>query len=89
MPQRSQTFVIEAFKEYQIEYPRNPNNILIRETGVFSHNEPMISSMDPQVGSIKTWGTIDSAAKWLKTLGIGTMKLEAGKWMPNQKGLSL
>ena len=42
-----------------------------------------------QAGAIKTWGTIDSAAKWLKTLGVGTMKLEVGKWMPNQKGLLL
>ena len=42
-----------------------------------------------QAGAIKTWGTIDSAAKWLKTLGLGTMRLEVGKWMPNQKGLLL
>ena len=42
-----------------------------------------------QTGTIKTWATIDSAAKWLKTLGLGTMKLEVGKWMPNQKGLLL
>ena len=42
-----------------------------------------------QTGTIKTWGTIDSAAKWLKAIGLGTMKLEVGKWMPNQRGLSL
>ena len=42
-----------------------------------------------QAGTIKTWGTIDSAAKWLKMLGLGTMKLEVGKWMPNQRGLLL
>ena len=42
-----------------------------------------------QTGTIKTWGTIDSAAKWLKKLGLGTIKLEVGKWMPNQKGLLL
>ena len=29
------------------------------------------------------------AAKWLKKLGLGTMKLEVGKWAPNQKGLLL
>jgi len=42
-----------------------------------------------QAGAIKTWATIDSAAKWLKTLGLGTMKLEVGQWLPNQKGLLL
>jgi hypothetical protein len=31
----------------------------------------------------------DSAAKWLKKLGLGTMKLEVGKWSPNQRGLLL
>jgi len=42
-----------------------------------------------QAGAIKTWGTIDSAARWLKTIGLGTIKLEVGKWLPNQKGLLL
>ena len=32
---------------------------------------------------------LGSAAKWLKTLGLGTMGLKVGKWMSNQKGLSL
>jgi hypothetical protein len=39
-----------------------------------------------QARTIKTWGTIDSAAKWLKRLGLGTMTLEVGKWLTNQKG---
>jgi len=42
-----------------------------------------------QAGTIKTWGTIDSSAKWLKRLGLGTMKLDVGKWIPSQRGLSL
>jgi len=42
-----------------------------------------------QAGAIKTWATIDSAVKWLKKLGLGTMKLEVGKWLPNQKSLLL
>jgi hypothetical protein len=42
-----------------------------------------------QAGAIKTWSTIDSAAKWLKKLGLGSMKLDVGKWSPNQRGLVL
>ncbi len=38
-------------------------------------------------GSIKTWATIDSSARWVKNLGIGTVKVEMSKWVPNQKGL--
>ncbi len=42
-----------------------------------------------QAGANKTWSTIDSAAKWLKKLGLGNMKLDVGKWSPNQRGLVL
>jgi hypothetical protein len=40
-------------------------------------------------GGIKTWMTIDSAAKWIKRLGIGHAKLEISRWLPGQKGMSL
>ena len=40
-------------------------------------------------GSIKTWTTFDSSAKWLKGLGIGKAQLEISRWLPGQKGLSL
>ena len=47
------------------------------------------TAMLKKAGAIKTWGTIDSAAKWLKKVGLGTMKLGVGKWAPNQRGLLL
>ena len=40
-------------------------------------------------GSIKTWRTIDSAAKWLHLLGIGKILLKIDKWQPGQKTISL
>jgi hypothetical protein len=36
-------------------------------------------------GAIKTWSSIDSAAKWLKRLGIGQAELQISRWEPNQK----
>ncbi len=36
-------------------------------------------------GAIKTWSTIDSAAKWLRRLGVGLVELEISRWQPNQK----
>ena len=42
-----------------------------------------------QVGTIKTQGSIDSVAMWLKKLGLGTMKLDEWKWISNQKDLFL
>ena len=38
-------------------------------------------------GDIKTWSTIDSAAKWIRGLGIGSMKLNVAKWTPGQRGM--
>lgn len=38
-------------------------------------------------GAIKTWSTIDSAAKWLRGLGIGEAKLNVSKWSPNQRSM--
>jgi len=36
-------------------------------------------------GDIKTWSTIDSAAKWLRNQGIGSMKLNVDRWRPAQR----
>ena len=40
-------------------------------------------------GGIKTWVTLDSAAKWIKGLGIGKAQLEISRWLPGQKGMPL
>ena len=40
-------------------------------------------------GGIKTWATLDSAAKWIKSLGIGRAQLDISRWLPGQKGLTL
>lgn len=40
-------------------------------------------------GSIKSWASIDSAAKWVRSLGLGTAQLELANWRPGQKGLNL
>ena len=36
-------------------------------------------------GSLKTWTNINSAAKWVRSLGIGTIQLNVEKWQPGQK----
>ena len=40
-------------------------------------------------GSVKTWSSLDTAAKWVRALGIGTAQIDIAKWMPAQKGLRL
>ena len=40
-------------------------------------------------GKLKTWSTVDSAAKWVRSLGIGQIQLDIAKWSPDQKKLVL
>ena len=40
-------------------------------------------------GKLKTWSTVDSAAKWVRSLGIGQMQLDMAKWQPEQKKLNV
>ena len=40
-------------------------------------------------GTIKTWSALDSAAKWVRALGIGRASLDIAQWRPAQKTLRL
>lgn len=40
-------------------------------------------------GSPKTWRSLDAAAKWVRTLGLGTVQVDLAKWQPGQRGLKL
>ena len=40
-------------------------------------------------GKVKTWSTLDTTAKWVRSLGIGSMQLDVSRWQPEQKGLNL
>ena len=40
-------------------------------------------------GKLKTWSTLDSAAKWVRSLGIGQMQLDVARWQPEQKKLNI
>lgn len=40
-------------------------------------------------GTIKTWRALDSAAKWVRSLGVGKVYLDIAHWRPGQKTLNL
>ena len=40
-------------------------------------------------GTVKTWSTLDAAAKWMRSLGIGKAQLDVARWDTRQKGLRL
>ena len=40
-------------------------------------------------GKLKMWSTLDSAAKWVQTLGVGQIQLDVARWQPEQKTLKV
>jgi len=52
-----------------------------------SSENPIIAETNN--GKVKTWASLDGAAKWVKGLGIGTAELQVGQWQPRQKELAI
>ena len=40
-------------------------------------------------GAVKTWSSLDTAAKWVRSLGIGKAQINIAKWQPGQRALGL
>ncbi len=40
-------------------------------------------------GKIKQWRTLDAVAKWIHSMGIGTLQVELEKWQPKQRDMNL
>ncbi len=40
-------------------------------------------------GKIKTWVTLDAAAKWVRAIGIGTANINLARWQPDQRELPI
>ena len=38
-------------------------------------------------GTIKTWSTLDTCAKWVRGLGLGVAQINLAKWTPEQRGM--
>jgi hypothetical protein len=35
-------------------------------------------------GTVRTWATIDAAARWVRAMGIGKAQLDVARWQPEQ-----
>jgi hypothetical protein len=40
---------------------------------------------ETQKGKVKTWVSLDAAAKWVRSLGIGSAHLKLANWQPGQR----
>ena len=44
---------------------------------------------ETQKGKIKTWVTLDAAARWVRGLGMGGARVNLTHWQPAQRELSV
>ncbi len=40
-------------------------------------------------GKVKTWVTLDAAAKWVRSIGVGGARINLTHWQPAQRELSV
>lgn len=40
-------------------------------------------------GKIRTWVTLDAAAKWVRSIGVGRAHIQIANWQPNQREIDL
>ncbi|MBT8086732.1 MAG: hypothetical protein KJO46_01800 [Gammaproteobacteria bacterium] len=40
-------------------------------------------------GKVRTWATLDAAARWVRALGIGAARVSLAHWQPGQRELSV
>ena len=40
-------------------------------------------------GTVRTWVTLDAAARWVRSLGVGAAQVNLTHWQPGQRELSV
>ena len=40
-----------------------------------------------QRGVVRTWRSLDAAARWVRGLGVGTAEIQMERWQPSQREL--
>ncbi len=44
---------------------------------------------ETRAGKVRTWVTLDAAARWVRALGIGGASINLTHWQPGQRELSV
>ena len=70
----------------------------VKKVRIIAHGVQFHVEVDTPTGSItaetlkgapKTWSTLDTAAEWVRSLGIGVAQIDMARWQPGQRGLVL
>ncbi len=65
--------IIASGARFHVE-ARTPNGAVTAET---------------RKGKIKTWATLDAAARWVRNLGVGGARINLTHWQPGQREMSV
>ena len=68
-------------------------NIRIIATGAKFHVEARTPNgpvtAETRKGKVRTWATLDAAARWVRNLGIGDASINLAHWQPSQRELAV
>lgn len=68
-------------------------NISIIASGARFHVEARTPNgpitAETRKGKVRTWVTLDAAARWVRALGIGAAQINLAHWQPSQRELSV
>ena len=68
----------------------------VKSVHIIANGSLFYIELDTQNGSItaltlksrvKTWSSLDTAAKWVRSLGFGKASIQLEKWQPSQKAI--
>ena len=40
-------------------------------------------------GKVKTWVSLDAAARWVRSMGLGSARISLARWQPGQRSLPI
>ncbi len=68
-------------------------NINIIASGARFHVEVKTANgaitAETRKGKVRTWVTLDAAARWVRGLGVGAAHINLAHWQPSQRELSI
>ena len=68
-------------------------NVTIIASGARFHVEARTPNggitAETQKGKVKTWATLDAAARWVRGLGVGDVKVNLTHWQPGQREMTM
>ncbi len=68
-------------------------NISIIASGARFHVEARTPNgpitAETRKGKVRTWVTLDAAARWVRSLGLGAAQVNLAHWQPSQRELAV